>query len=398
MEKSINSQPSILSFCCKENNIIIQLSSESLQLYPNSLFSKVYHNQKSDSRGIFHIDVSESYLIEASYVMKNEIIPLINYEEDEEFTALIDGLKEFSVPIPPYITRRMMSDKTKHLPYCEIKEDEVDQLSTSNTESTVDTNDNIEFSREDSEWNLSEFAKNAQENLWKQMEQLEMSIKEQSPLNSPECNSEISLENDNHDNYESIVFPSSTILNKNIEYDLCQILHNNNNTWKMLFRASEHNFSATEFHQICDNHSNLLVLVKSINNNIPCIFGGYTKVGWNTTKLNELFGDYKTIQDEDAFVFTLQNPHNVPPTCYHYIGQLDSLAYDPHWGPIFSSCFCICDQCNQYNKSSIDNDSMNIHTNYEWDNIYKSSLFVDTNDKTKDNFFFVDEYEIFVKQ
>jgi len=45
-----------------------------------------------------------------------------------------------------------------------------------------------------------------------------------------------------------------------------------------LFRASDHGFSAKEFHKHCDHIPHTLVLIKT---NFGKIIGGYTPLKWN---------------------------------------------------------------------------------------------------------------------
>ena len=48
--------------------------------------------------------------------------------------------------------------------------------------------------------------------------------------------------------------------------------------WKLIYRASEHDFSSKSFHKCCDNQKPTIVLVQSTNH---CIFGGYTTQSWS---------------------------------------------------------------------------------------------------------------------
>ena len=47
--------------------------------------------------------------------------------------------------------------------------------------------------------------------------------------------------------------------------------------WKLLYRASEHGYSAKSFHECCDNKGPTLVIIKSSGS---WIFGGYTTRSW----------------------------------------------------------------------------------------------------------------------
>jgi hypothetical protein len=50
---------------------------------------------------------------------------------------------------------------------------------------------------------------------------------------------------------------------------------------KLIFRASENNFSIKRFHELCDNISDTLTLV---HNEFGKKFGGYTPVAWTSDK------------------------------------------------------------------------------------------------------------------
>ena len=47
---------------------------------------------------------------------------------------------------------------------------------------------------------------------------------------------------------------------------------------KLLYRASEHDYSAKSFHEYCDDKGPTLVVIKSTNG---CVFGGYTTESWS---------------------------------------------------------------------------------------------------------------------
>ena len=50
--------------------------------------------------------------------------------------------------------------------------------------------------------------------------------------------------------------------------------------WKLIYRASEHNYSAKSFHECCDDKGPTLVIIKSSGG---WIFGGYTTQSWSGT-------------------------------------------------------------------------------------------------------------------
>ncbi len=49
--------------------------------------------------------------------------------------------------------------------------------------------------------------------------------------------------------------------------------------WKLIYRASEHDYTAKSFHEYCDNKGPTLIVIKSTND---CIFGGYTSRDWTS--------------------------------------------------------------------------------------------------------------------
>ena len=52
----------------------------------------------------------------------------------------------------------------------------------------------------------------------------------------------------------------------------------NDYKWKLLYRSSEHGYSAQSFHEYCDNKGPTLVVIKSSG---EWIFGGYTTKSWS---------------------------------------------------------------------------------------------------------------------
>ncbi len=54
--------------------------------------------------------------------------------------------------------------------------------------------------------------------------------------------------------------------------------------WKLLYRASEHEYSARSFHECCDDKEPTLIVIKSSGG---WIFGGYTTQSWKVVNPNE---------------------------------------------------------------------------------------------------------------
>ena len=70
------------------------------------------------------------------------------------------------------------------------------------------------------------------------------------------------------------------------------------------------------------------------------IFGGYTKIDWDSTKWNGKCGENNCSRrngDGEEFVFTLKNPHNYSPTKYNIKDEWKnhSICCDVNLGPIY---------------------------------------------------------------
>eukprot|EP01084_Bolivina_argentea_P202904 346594_1 len=113
--------------------------------------------------------------------------------------------------------------------------------------------------------------------------------------------------------------------------------------YKLLYRASEHNYSATKFHELCDNKPSTVVIIK---NEYKHVFGGYCSVSIDTRTRR-----YTT--DESAFLFLLRSVNNkikVPIVYNIYKKECDmAVCYDPDAGPCFGwgHDIEITDQCDQ---------------------------------------------------
>lgn len=78
------------------------------------------------------------------------------------------------------------------------------------------------------------------------------------------------------------------------ERQLLDMLGFEKQKWLLLYKASEHGFAASKFHQHCDGRCNTLTLVKTRGQNI---FGGFTGAVWSSS------GGFAT--DPYARVFSL---------------------------------------------------------------------------------------------
>jgi len=96
--------------------------------------------------------------------------------------------------------------------------------------------------------------------------------------------------------------------------------------FSLLYKATWDGFDAKDFHQRCYNAGSTITLVQSQEG---YLFGGYTSLPWEGN------GVYKT--DPTAFLFTLINPHALPPTQYPI--NLDQTQHATHCHPLQCATF-----------------------------------------------------------
>ncbi|VVC90430.1 unnamed protein product [Leptidea sinapis] len=87
-------------------------------------------------------------------------------------------------------------------------------------------------------------------------------------------------------------------------------------SWRLVFRASTHGFSAQAFHSHCDNVAPVLLLVQLSRGEV---LGGYCEVGWSQSNT---VGGY--IPAEHAFLFTME-----PPALHTLTKRPFALCYHP---------------------------------------------------------------------
>jgi hypothetical protein len=111
---------------------------------------------------------------------------------------------------------------------------------------------------------------------------------------------------------------------------------------KLLYRASEHNFSTTDFHQCCDVVPNTLTLVKTEFGNV---IGGFTPLTWNRAR----DGHYEPDSLLDTFLFSLTLKQKMLLT-----NPSRAIANDANFGPVFGAGhdLAIADHANR-NANSV---------------------------------------------
>jgi hypothetical protein len=148
--------------------------------------------------------------------------------------------------------------------------------------------------------------------------------------------------------------------------------------WQLAWKGSRDGFEAQDFHRLCDRKGASLTIIKCQGGNL---FGGYSPVSWDTPQLRK--GTKKPAPG--CFIFTLTNPHGIPPTRYY--GQEHSgVFFHSSCGPVFgSNDLRIEDSCDKHSCNKFEFPNKFVDTTGSGDATFTGS-----------NHFAVSEIELFV--
>eukprot|EP01084_Bolivina_argentea_P241588 405529_1 len=126
--------------------------------------------------------------------------------------------------------------------------------------------------------------------------------------------------------------------------------------YKLLFKASDNEFSAYKFHEKCDDNGTTIIIAQSEHNHI---FGGYTSRSWKQPAIR---GQPQWKTDTNAWIYVLSKGFH-----FHVGYKGDKYKWsvknsavgkaiytNSSCGPTFGPDFCISDQCN-LNQDSYSN-------------------------------------------
>eukprot|EP01084_Bolivina_argentea_P214059 363456_1 len=161
--------------------------------------------------------------------------------------------------------------------------------------------------------------------------------------------------------------------------------------FKLLYRASENNYLANKFHELCDGYGHTITIIK---NNHGHIFGGYTKEKW-TSK-------HGWVHDENAFLFLIRSSDSsqkCPILFEVHANPSRAIFHNQNGGPIFGGGYAICisDKCNEQTTSSRSFNRIMFNQHASVFN-YKGNQLCGGIAKTKNALninFIVEDYEIF---
>ena len=110
---------------------------------------------------------------------------------------------------------------------------------------------------------------------------------------------------------------------------------------ELIYRGTRDGMTSNNFHNKCDNKNQTIILYQSTKDSI---FGGYTSLAWANN------GNYKP--DSTAFIFTLKNIHNSPPTKFNVKNEKEGVYHASDKGPTFGSCCDITTYSDFLNSDS----------------------------------------------
>jgi hypothetical protein len=147
--------------------------------------------------------------------------------------------------------------------------------------------------------------------------------------------------------------------------------------WLWLWCGSRDGYTAEEFHRRCDGHANTLTLIEDTDGNV---FGGFTPVEWESRVWTGTSKDMVKGDDSlRSFLFTLRNPHGVPPRKFALKEEMKGSAIYCNSHCCADSAECdihVSDNCNntqtmisacRYSRNS---SCTRIGTLYEGDTAY----------------------------
>ncbi|CAF3396176.1 unnamed protein product [Rotaria socialis] len=141
-------------------------------------------------------------------------------------------------------------------------------------------------------------------------------------------------------------FVGGTLLTQEDQFQLNKFYGNENQKWRLTYKATTDGFTIEDFHRCCDSQGPTIAVIQSLDNHL---FGGYTSVNWNFHQ-----GAKSGFMDRTAFLFTLSNPHGLPPTKYSIKPAGENAIVPNAMGPTFGQYdICVYPNSNLNSQSFI---------------------------------------------
>jgi hypothetical protein len=137
-----------------------------------------------------------------------------------------------------------------------------------------------------------------------------------------------------------------TLLSLEQQMKLNEFYGKKDQRWMLIHKATRDGFGVGDFHRCCHNQGPTMTVIQSENGGY--LFGGCTSISWKS------IGDY--VRDNNGpFLFTLTNPHGIPPTKYPIKNAECSILHAKTCGPTFGGGYdlYVCDNSQTRTDSFI---------------------------------------------
>ena len=141
------------------------------------------------------------------------------------------------------------------------------------------------------------------------------------------------------------LFRDTSLLNLEQQQVLNGFCDKPNQQWHLIYRGTRDGFGKSSFMKHCADQSSTITLILANGH----LFGGYTGTSWKISK------ETPWTVDPSAFLFTLTNPHQIPPTKYPIKSPGNcATRLRSNYGPTFGEYdICIHLDSNQNSKSNV---------------------------------------------
>ncbi|KAK8807388.1 hypothetical protein WA158_004147 [Blastocystis sp. Blastoise] len=385
-------------FLFEKSNKKYTIERSLISKFPGSLFEQLVQEEKNtNNSNEYSIDHNDLYIPVIIKYMDTDTIDLTLFS-DLEIKELIEEFEYFGLPLTPelsifrlegkkevsWIERRVLKlNGTKN----DILNRYIDKIHIKNEIFGKDIHEGIEYDDSTDEYYVdkqADYGDFIQSFIEKN--DCNLSVKQKKVFNIDKLHDECNLLHlrMNWSVFEpKTLFRISSLLSYQQSIQLSQWL-GLNKKWKLLYKASRDGFTSSDFHRCCDNKGGSLTIIQSINDDGHMyLFGGFTTVTWNADSVIGGWGE-----DDDAFIYTLTNPHKVPATRYPIRNHLFAIYSDIEYGPTFGTNIKLGDEMNKPVNYINNGDS------YEMDPQYNCALYVGTDNKDVENYFSVNELEV----
>jgi hypothetical protein len=140
-------------------------------------------------------------------------------------------------------------------------------------------------------------------------------------------------------------FSNCSLLSVDQQSQICEWLESEGKSktdWKLAWRGSRDGFD--KFHSLCDLIGESVTVIKSSKG---YLFGGFSSASWDAVNKNE---QYESAPG--SFLFTISNPHGIPPTKYPLKFPEYTIYHNKQHGVIFGQRdIFVTSDCNKHSNS-----------------------------------------------